>query len=157
MKLSDALLFVSRFLTNKVEGHKLTWLNRELLGYLKEDLEPIFDERKKVSEARSKLDRSLPVPSYRFLTGAWGRQNSDGMVIHIEIPRLKEKKIFCNIGIQQIETQLSQLDDPAMNVYCMSFDPTTGAQFYCYAEELDRLYLSVSNRLIDFIDSISPT
>ena len=80
------------------------------------------------------------------------------MIIHLETPRLKEKRIFCNIGIQQIETQLLELKEKNSepmedNVFCMSFDPATGAQFYCNATELEKIYLSVKQRLLDFIDS----
>lgn len=150
IKLSDALLFTVRFLTSKVDKKQLAWLNRELLGYLREDLDSFFDKNR---------ESEFPLPSYRFLEGAWGRECKDGMIIHVQTPRLKEKQIFCNIGIQQIETQLKELKDMdpqsfESNVFCMSFDPTTGAQFYCHASELEKIYQSVRERLMEFIDSV---
>lgn len=149
IKLSDALLITARFLNNQLKKKQLTWLNRELLGYLKEDLEGFFN---------AKDESKFPLPDYRFLRGSWGRECDDGMIIHLETPRLKEKRIFCNIGIQQIETQLLELKEKNSepmedNVFCMSFDPATGAQFYCNATELEKIYLSVKQRLLDFIDS----
>jgi hypothetical protein len=46
IKVSDALLMVSRCLRGKISDARLVWLNRELLGYRREDL-AVFYERPK--------------------------------------------------------------------------------------------------------------
>lgn len=151
IKLSDALLIISRVLNRKISGKRLLWMNRELLGYLQEDLKSLLNESGLQFEKAH-----MPVPEYRFLAGVWGKPDRDGRILHLDTPRLKEKRIFCNIGIQQIETQLETLNrsKDVDNIFCMSFDAMTGAQFFCTAEEIERLYGSVSRRLIDFIDSV---
>ncbi|MBI1272222.1 hypothetical protein GC174_17475 [bacterium] len=151
IKLSDALLIISRMLNRKISGKRLLWMNRELLGYLQEDLASLTNESGPQFEKAH-----MPIPEYRFLAGVWGKPGGDGRIFHLETPRLKEKRIFCNIGIQQIETQLATLNrrKGVDSIFCMSFDALTGAQFFCTAEEIERLYGSVSRRLIDFIDSV---
>lgn len=145
LKLSDALLFVARFLNGKVPTSQLVWLNRELLGYLKEDLESIFTNSRSIVPP-------LAMPEYRFLNGSWGKAFQTGEIETLDHRDKIDKQVFCNIGIQQIETQLFELEKTSYNVFSMCFDPKTETQFYCYTDELKRLYQSVTDRLIRFIE-----
>ena len=161
LKVSDALLMVSRCLRSKVDDRRLVWLNRELLGYRKEDL-AVFYERPKFGLAY--LFGSNPlvtpkreyeeVPTYRFLMGAWGKVDRQGKLLCVQEPRLVSKSIFCNIGIQQIETQIDDMEDPSSSLFSISADQATGAEFYCWSRELFRIYQAVKDKLCSFIDSI---
>ncbi len=70
MKVSDALLIVFRYLRDQLPADRLIWLNRELLGYRKDDLaslyeKPRFRQFSIFLPAPRKSD--LEVPMYRFL------------------------------------------------------------------------------------------
>lgn len=161
LKVSDALLMVSRCLRSKVDDRRLIWLNRELLGYKKEDL-AVLHERPKFGLAYLFGNNSLiaprleyeEVPTYRFLMGAWGKVDRQGKLLCVQEPRLVSKSIFCNIGIQQIETQLDEMEDPSSSLFSISADQATGAEFYCWSRELFRIYQAVKDKLCSFIDSI---
>ncbi|HMP52721.1 MAG TPA: hypothetical protein PKD05_14300, partial [Candidatus Melainabacteria bacterium] len=79
IKLSDALLIISRMLNRKISGKRLLWMNRELLGYLQEDLASL------INESGPQFERAhMPIPEYRFLTGVWGKPGRDGRIFHLE-------------------------------------------------------------------------
>src|SRR5476649_2578989 len=97
LKVSDALLMVSRSLRGRVEDNRLIWLNRELLGYRKEDL-TLFYERPKFGISfllGNHKKEEMEVPTYRFLMGAWGKVDRQGKLVCVQEPRLVSKSIFC--------------------------------------------------------------
>jgi hypothetical protein len=159
IKVSDALLLLLRFLRQKLPGERLTWLNRELLGYSRDDLDAFYEKPKTPSFtilfSTPRRDRIvMEVPEYRFLIGTWGRLDNRGKFVTVTDAHLVEKSIFCNIGIQQIETQLEDMDEPLTSLFSMSFDEGTGAEFYCWSKELLRVYEAVRFKLVDFIDVV---
>jgi hypothetical protein len=159
IKVSDALLLLLRFLRQKMPGDRLTWLNRELLGYSKDDLsafyeKPRFHKLSSLFQAPGQNRNPAQVPEYRFLIGTWGRLDQRGKFVTVTDARLVEKSIFCNIGIQQIETQLEDMDEPLTSLFSMSFDEGTGAEFYCWSKELMRVYEAVRFKLVDFIEVV---
>jgi hypothetical protein len=99
-----------------------------------------------------KKQPELEVPVYRFLSGTWGRLEDGGKLTKVREPQLIEKSIFCNIGMQQLEAQLAEMDDPMEGLFSMSFDQQTGAEFYCYSKELVRIQEAVRTKLAEFID-----
>ena len=156
IKVSDALLVVMRYLRDKLPASRLVWLNRELLGYRRDDLPELYQVNKPqqfniFKTTTKKTD--LAVPQYRFLEGTWGHLDDNGELIAISAPHLSESSIFCNMGIQQIEVQLQELDDPYNSMFSMSSDDLTGAEFYCWAKELVRVYDAVRTKLCVFIDN----
>lgn len=157
MKVSDALLIVFRYLRNHLPAERLIWLNRELLGYRKDDLSCLY-EKPKFRQFSIFLPASrgleLEVPMYRFLSGSWGKLDACGKLVCSKEPALLERSIFCNIGIQQIETQLDELTDPEASLFSMSIDAESGAEFYCWSDELTRVYEAVSVKLCDFIETV---
>ncbi len=160
LSVSDGLLLTSRSLRGKLPDHRLTWLNRELLGYRPEDLEALGEKESKKPGfskivqllAPVKKQPELEVPVYRFLSGTWGRLEDGGKLTKVREPQLIEKSIFCNIGMQQLEAQLAEMDDPMEGLFSMSFDQQTGAEFYCYSKELVRIQEAVRTKLAEFID-----
>ncbi|HEY9712687.1 MAG TPA: hypothetical protein V6C72_04415 [Chroococcales cyanobacterium] len=159
MKVSDALLIVFRYLRGRLPSERLIWLNRELLGYRSDDLPEFFEKPKHKQFSMffpAPRKSSLEVPMHRFLCGAWGRVDSKGRLTWLSetnIARLREKSIFCNIGIQQIETQLDEMADTGPSLFSMSYDAEMGAEFYCWSKELERVYEAVKSKLCDFIES----
>jgi len=157
MKVSDALLITSRYLRERMPPERLIWLNRELLGYRKDDLAGLY-EKPRFPQLSMFLPQpkkfELEVPSYRFLNGAWGTLDDSGKLVCIKAPHLLERNIFCNIGIQQIETQLEEMDEPSTSLFSMSADEATGAEFYCWSSELVRVYDSVRTKLCEFIETV---
>lgn len=154
MKVSDGLLIVSRYLRDRLPAERLIWMNRELLGYRREDLSELYDNKPTLSQMLFSPASRRPlmeVPHYRFLSGAWGNVDGAGRLVCVNDPRLIQKSIFCNIGIQQIETQLDEMDEPANSLFSMSMDPQSGAEFYCWSDELLRVYESVRRKLCEFI------
>ncbi len=160
LSVSDGLLLTSRALRGKLPELRLTWLNRELLGYRAEDLETLGEKEAKRPSfskivqllAPVKKQPELEVPVYRFLSGTWGILDGSGKLAKVLEPQLLEKSIFCNIGMQQLESQLNEMDDPMSGLFSMSFDQQTGAEFYCYSRELVRIQESVRLKLSQFID-----
>lgn len=153
IKVSDGLLIVSRYLCDKLPAERLVWLNRELLGYRREDLSGLYGKPSipQILFLPASRKPLLEVPDYRFLNGAWGNVDSEGRLVCVDDQRLLQKSIFCNIGIQQIETQIEEMDEPANSLFSMSMDPQSGAEFYCWSEELLRVYESVRSKLCEFI------
>lgn len=157
MNVSDALLITARCLRTHLPQERLVWLNRELLGYCREDLASFSSEKPRFAGLTQLFGSSrradLQLPQYRFLLGAWGRLDGHGKLLCVNEQRLLEKNIFCNIGIQQIEVQLADMDYSERNLFSMSADETTGAEFYCLSRELVRVYEAVRAKLCQFIDS----
>jgi hypothetical protein len=158
IKLSDALLIVLRYLRNRVPPERLIWLNRELLGYTKEDLPTLYEKPKgRQFNPFKTVPRHivLEVPEYRFLHGAWGKLDDEGQLITVEVPKqLGESCIFCNMGIQQIETVLDDIDSPDSHMFSMSADPQTGTEYYCWSTELVRVHDAVRLKLCQFIENM---
>ncbi len=157
MKVSDGLLIVFRYLRERLPSERLIWLNRELLGYRKDDLASLYEKPrfKQFSIFLPAPQKSeLEVPMYRFLSGAWGKLDKSGRLVCCNEPHLVEKSIFCNIGIQQIETQLDEMQEPDTSLFSMSVDPSSGAEFYCWSKELARVYDAVRVKLCDFIETV---
>jgi hypothetical protein len=159
IKVSDALLLLLRFLRPQLPGDRLTWLNRELLGYSKDDLEAFYEKPKfgaiySFFQPPKRTRMRMEIPNYRFLMGTWGRVSQEGKFVSVTEPTLVEKSIFCNIGIQQIETQLEEIEEPLTSLFSMSFDENTGAEFYCWSKELLRVYEAVRFKLVDFIEAV---
>ncbi len=159
MKLSDGLLLALQCLRQKLPEERLIWLNRELLGYRQDDLDALHDNHvglnlflSWISESRRRP--SLEVPSYRFLDGVWGRIDRTGRLVSVMEPELAQRQIFCNIGIQQIELQLDEMDQPMDALFSLSFDERTGAEFFCESRELVRVYDHVLFKLIEFLNSV---
>ncbi|MBU6450297.1 MAG: hypothetical protein KGS72_00855 [Cyanobacteria bacterium REEB67] len=170
LSVSDGLLLALRALRGKFSESRLTWLNRELLGYRPEDLETLGEkEPKRGSFSKIVLmwaptrKPEVEAPNFRFLAGTWGRMDAHGQLSKVAEPQLMEKSIFCNIGIQQLEAQLSEMEDPLEGLFSMSFDRDTGAEFFCYSRELVRIQDAVREKLVQFIDDsieelrLSPT
>jgi hypothetical protein len=157
IKVSDALLIVMRHLREKLPPERLLWLNRELLGYCKEDLPCLYERPRQRQFALFKTTvrrPALEVPEYRFLDGSWGKIEEDGRLVCVQAPHLSDSNIFCNIGIQQIETQLGEIDNPSTNMLSMSADELTGAEFYCWSNELLRVYDAVRVKLCHYIETV---
>ncbi|MBX3148993.1 hypothetical protein KF728_02465 [Candidatus Obscuribacterales bacterium] len=159
LKLSDALLLVLRSLRERMPEERLTWLNRELLGYRQDDLEALSDQRMGlnmflawISESRRRAP--LEVPGYRFLDGVWGRIDRSGRLVSVMEPELSQRQIFCNIGIQQIELQLDEMEHPTEALFSLSFDERTGAEFFCESAELVRVYEHVRAKLLEWLDKV---
>lgn len=162
LTVSDGLLLTVRALRGRLPESKLIWLNRELLGYRQEDLEEFSDKEPKKnpfpkivmlwSPSKKQDSEKLTSPTYRFLQGTWGKIDEAGGMTTITEPQLMEKSIFCNIGIQQLEAQLTEMEDPLNGLFSMSFDRATGAEFYCYSRELVRIQEAVRIKLCQFID-----
>lgn len=168
LTVSDGLLLTLRAVRGHLPESRLTWLNRELLGYRPEDLEEFSDRdgaggkknRNKMGLPRlvllwapgKKNEEKLTSPVYRFLQGTWGKIDDSGGMVTMTEPQLIEKSIFCNIGLQQLEAQLTEMEDPLTGLFSMSFDRETGAEFYCYSRELVRIQEAVRSKLCQFID-----
>ncbi len=160
LSVSDGLLLVSRALRGKLPEARLLWLNRELLGYRPEDLETLGEKEVKRPSfskivqllAPVKKQPELEMPVFRFLSGTWGILDNNGKLAKANEPQLLEKSIFCNIGMQQLESQLDEMADPMNGLFSMSFDQQTGAEFYCYSRELVRIQEAVRLKLSQFID-----
>lgn len=161
MKLSDALLLALRCLRGAISSDKLVWVNRELLGYRPDDLD---GQSEKEDEHPSLMGFFRPwsvepprkitidMPRYRFLSGVWGRIDRTGRLNTVVSSELAQRQIFCNIGIQQIEIQLEEMENPLEALFSLSFDEKTGAEFFCESAELIRVYDHVRFKLVDFID-----
>ena len=159
MKLSDALLIVLRCLGGRLPSERLIWLNRELLGYRADDLECLKSPRRLFNlqvlwSPGSTERREDQIPTYRFLDGRWGKLDGSGKFHEVRTVGLERKSIFCNIGIQQLETQLDDMDEPGGALFSMSFDRETGSEFFCESGELERVYDTVRWKLLDFIDQV---
>jgi hypothetical protein len=159
IKVSDALLLLMRLLRPRFPEERLSWLNRELLGYSKADLEAFYEKPKfgtlSVLFQPPKRNRfKLAIPSYRFLVGSWGSVDNEGRFNQAFRPTLEDKRIFCNIGIQEIEVQLDELEQPTASLFSMSYDESTGSEFFCSSKELLRIYDSVKQKLLDFIETV---
>ncbi len=163
LTVSDGLLLTLRALRGHLPENRLLWLNRELLGYRPEDLEEFSppEPKKNVfprivmlwSPARKQHEEEkLTSPRYRYLQGTWGKLNESGGITTVAAPQLLEKSIFCNIGLQQLEAQLQEMEDQEGALFSMSHDLETGAEFYCFARELSRITEAVRIKLCQFID-----
>jgi len=155
IRVSDALLIVFRYLRNSLPADRLIWINRELLGYRSDDLEALYEQNPFQQFALSDWqtsDDEVAVPAYRFLNGTWGNLDENGVLVPSQRKHLQQRMIFCNIGIQQLETQIDELGQRRA-LFSMSNDGN-GAEFFCTSDELERIHDEVKGRLSVFIRSV---
>lgn len=150
--LSDAILKALKVLRIFYGNEKLQFFNRELLGYLPEEMADIELSKKRKEELLSTDDQLV---AYRFLSGLWVEESmlKRGVRTIACLP-LQKTTLFCNYGVGEIEQLMARLHCDDQNYVGIKLSESSTRVFLCRASQIYRLYSSIRHQVKLRIDSL---
>jgi len=150
--LSDAILRALKVLRIFYGNEKLQFLNRELLGYLQEEMAAIEASKKRKEEMLSSEEQSV---AYRYLTGFW----VDEAILRrgvraIACLHTQRTSLFCNYGVGEIEQLIARLHCDDQNYVGIKLSESSSRVFLCRASQIYRLYSSIRHQVKLRIDQL---
>lgn len=155
--LSDAILKALKVLRIFYSDDRLTFFNRELLGYLSEEMAEIDASRKCNEEG---LLVGEPLTAYRYLTGFWIDESLLKRGVRtIACLQTQKTGLFCNYGVGEIEQLMARLHCDDQHYIGIKLAEKSSRVFLCRASQIYRLYSSIRHQVklkIDrFIDELN--
>ncbi len=150
--LSDAILKALKIFRIFYTDEKLRVFNRELLGYLQEEMQEI-------EESRLKHDQGFVYPkqkvAYRYLTGFWVSESILKRGVKT-IACLQSERIplFCNYGVSELELLLARLNVDEETYIGIKLVPNSQEVFLCRASQLYRMYSAIRQEVKKNIDDL---
>lgn len=150
--LSDAILKALKVLRIFYGNEKLQFFNRELLGYLPEEMADIESCKKRNEEL---LSNEVQLVAYRYLTGLWVEESllKRGVRTIACLP-LSKSSLFCNYGVGEIEQLISRLHCDDQHYIGIKLSESSTRVFLCRASQIYRLYSSIRHQVKLRIDSL---
>jgi len=150
--LSDAILRALKVLRIFYGNEKLQFFNRELLGYLQEEMAAIEASKKRKEEMSSSEELSV---AYRYLTGFW----VDEAILRrgvraIACLHTQRTSLFCNYGVGEIEQLIARLHCDDQNYVGIKLSESSSRVFLCRASQIYRLYSSIRHQVKLRIDQL---
>jgi hypothetical protein len=150
--LSDAILKALKILRIIYGNEKLQFFNRELLGYLQEEMAE-FEASKKLTE-----EQLLPgehLAAYRYLTGFWVEESIlKRNVKTIACLHTQKTSLFCNYGVGEIEQLMARLHCDDQNYIGIKLSESSSRVFLCRASQIYRLYSAIRHQVKLKIDAL---
>ena len=150
--LSDAILKALKVLRIFYGNEKLQFFNRELLGYLPEEMADIESSKKRKEELLSTDDQLV---AYRYLTGLWVEESllKRGVRTIACLP-LSKSSLFCNYGVGEIEQLMARLHCDDQHYVGIKLSESSTRVFLCRASQIYRLYSLIRHQVKSRIDSL---
>jgi hypothetical protein len=150
--LSDAILKALRIFRIFYTDEKLGLFNRELLGYLQEEMQDIEDSRVKHEQG---FVFPKQVVAYRYLTGFWVSESILKRGVKT-IACLQSERIplFCNYGVGELELLLARLNVDEETYIGIKLVPNSKEVFLCRASQLYRMYSAIRQVIKNRIDEL---
>ncbi len=161
--LSDAILKALKILRIFYGNDKLQFFNRELLGYLNEEMVEIEACKRRKEEGGSStgdsskkdLVKEEQAVAYRYLTGFWVEESVlKRGVKTIACLHSQKTTLFCNYGVGEIEQVMAKLHCDDQNYVGIKLSENSTRVFLCRASQIYRLYSSIRHQVKLKIDSM---
>lgn len=150
--LSDAILKALKVLRIFYGNEKLQFFNRELLGYLQEEMAEIETSKRRREEEMLPEDQLV---SYRYLTGFWVEESILRRGVKtIACLHTQKTSLFCNYGVGEIEQLMARLHCDDQNYVGIKLSENSSRVFLCRASQIYRLYSSIRHRVKLKIDEL---
>jgi hypothetical protein len=150
--LSDAILKALKILRIFYSNEKLQFFNRELLGYLQEEMADIEASKKRREDG---LVVEEQLVAYRYLTGFWVEEAIlKRGVKTIACLHTQKTTLFCNYGVGEIEQVMAKLHCDDQNYIGIKLSESSTRVFLCRASQIYRLYSSIRHQVKLKIDEL---
>jgi len=150
--LSDAILKALKVLRIFYGNEKLQFFNRELLGYLPEEMADIELSKRRKDEL---LSNEEPLAAYRYLTGLWVDESILKRGVRtIACMPLHKTSLFCNYGVGEIEQLIARLHCDDQHYVGIKLSESSPRVFLCRASQIYRLYSSTRHQVKLRIDEL---
>ncbi|HNB24188.1 MAG TPA: hypothetical protein PKZ32_17345 [Candidatus Melainabacteria bacterium] len=150
--LSDAILKALKILRIFYGNEKLQFFNRELLGYLQEEMADIEASRKRKEEGLVVEEQKA---AYRYLTGFWVDESILRQGVKtIACFNTQKATLFCNYGVNEIEQVMARLHCDDQNYVGIKLSEKSTRVFLCRASQIYRLYSSIRHQVKLKLDSL---
>lgn len=152
-KTSDAILLALRICRTMFPESRLKILNRELLGYLEEELLAFH----KVAACPADPDTAEDglVPTYRFVCGFWVPEHLTRQEMTVfSVGGSLTTKLFCNFGAREMELLMEKVGVRQDAFYALKLERESGRVFMCRSSELARVYSAMTERVCQMIDDL---
>ena len=152
--VSDAILKALKVLRIFYGNEKLQFFNRELLGYLQEEMDEIEASKKRREEEMLPKSQQDQLVSYRYLTGFWVEESILRRGVKtIACLHTQKTSLFCNYGVGEIEQLMARLHCDDQNYVGIKLSENSSRVFLCRASQIFRLYSSIRHQVKLKIDS----
>lgn len=144
--VSDALISALKVLRIIFGAERLCDLNRELLGYL--------DEEVVEYENAGNETQKLRIPEYRMISGFWMPEFLIRRGISMPCGTGIRSSVFCNFGACELEQMLARMRSDDTTYVGIKINPDNGMIFMCRSSQLFRLYSEIRKHVCDKIDEL---
>jgi hypothetical protein len=153
--LSDAILNALKVLRIFYGNEKLQFFNRELLGYLQEEMAEIESRKKRREENTLPENQREQLVSYRYLTGFWVEESILRRGVKtIACLHTQKTSLFCNYGVGEIEQLMARLHCDDQDYVGIKLSENSSRVFLCRASQIFRLYSSIRHQVKLKIDEL---
>jgi hypothetical protein len=142
LPVSDAILLVLILCRGSQTEEHLTLLNRELLGYLQEEI-----------AVAEKADAEPKISAHRWLAGFWVSLAAAKGVTFAGSNSTRAR-IFYNDGMSELEALLDRVSISDLSWVSIAFDASRNAAFMCSTSSLQVVYDGARKYLCDVIDAL---
>ena len=153
--LSDAILKALKILRIIYGNEKLQFFNRELLGYLQEEMADIEASKKRREEGLNPENQQDQLVAYRYLTGFWVEESILRRGVKtIACMQTQKTSLFCNYGVGEIEQLMARLHCDDQNYVGIKLSESSSRVFLCRASQIYRLYSAIRHQIKLKIDAL---
>ncbi|MBA3993607.1 MAG: hypothetical protein C0469_08775 [Cyanobacteria bacterium DS2.3.42] len=153
--LSDAILKALKILRIIYGNEKLQFFNRELLGYLQEEMADIEASKKRREEGLNPENQQDQLVAYRYLTGFWVDESIlKRGVKTIACLQTQKTSLFCNYGVGEIEQLMARLHCDDQNYVGIKLSESSPRVYLCRASQIYRLYSAIRHQVKLKIDEL---
>lgn len=146
--LSDSILAVLRVCSGLLSSRQRTILNRELLGYLPDEVGDILAA---TGEGVGGIEN---LPLHRFLMGYWVPLAKAELPGWFSSGYVVEECIFYNYGMCELESILDKVSISEATWVSVIFDESNRRCFMCRTSELKNLYDRSRRNMCEIVDDI---
>lgn len=151
---SDAILLALRICRTMFPEHRLKVLNRELLGYLEEEL-LFFHQGSDSAHLDSNSAGIGSVPMYRFVNGFWVPEYLTRQEMTVfSVGGSLTTKLFCNMGAHELELLMERTAARENAFVALKREDESGRVFLARRVELSRLTQAIRERVCHVIDEL---
>jgi hypothetical protein len=152
LPVSDAILLILKVCRGSLRQTHLQFLNRELLGYLEEEMGEA--KCRQVDGKPDWLNSSAHDKQHRLLSGFWVSLTPVRALAVVRQPSQRDTIIY-NEGMSELEATLDRVSISDLNWVSIAVDTPRNAAFMCSTSSLQVVYDGARAQLCDFIDSVA--
>jgi hypothetical protein len=158
LSLTDAILSMLKICRSIFPDEYMRPLNRELLGYLPEEVESFAENLEsllasyKDKSEEPKYNSNDLKPSYRLLPGSWVSYAQTLIPTLVDQNSVPEEHLFYAEGIMELEDLLNRVSISDNVWVCVAADRNNKAAFMCTTKNLQSMYDLIRAKILDYLD-----